>query len=242
MDLVNSIYELRKSDYKTLLDEGVVQFIGHCLSNIQNTCSQNYQDIWVLYQTKYKQNGFFVEFGATDGVDISNTYLLEKDYGWTGILAEPNPFWHDKLKSNRSKCIVVTDCVYSESNQKLSFNMTNAADLATIDKYSNRDEHANTRKNGTLIEVNTVSLIDMLKNNKAPNAIDYLSIDTEGSEYDILSAFFAENKDYDIRNITVEHNFVEAERNKIFELLQSQGYKRVMPHVSRWDDFYTKEK
>ena len=45
----------------------------------------------MLERSAHKRHGFFVEFGATDGVRLSNTYLLETGFGWTGICAEPNP-------------------------------------------------------------------------------------------------------------------------------------------------------
>ncbi|MEA2989895.1 MAG: hypothetical protein QOG83_2606 [Alphaproteobacteria bacterium] len=45
----------------------------------------------MLHETGRKTSGYFVEFGATDGSNLSNTYLLERDFGWHGILAEPNP-------------------------------------------------------------------------------------------------------------------------------------------------------
>lgn len=60
--------------------------------------SQLGQDLWVLEQTNYKRGGYFVEFGATDGVMLSNTWLLEEEFGWTGLLAEPNPKFFAKLK------------------------------------------------------------------------------------------------------------------------------------------------
>ena len=68
----------------------LIQFSGKNKGlNIKNTKSQINQDIFVLYTLNWKRNGFFVEFGATDGMDLSNTYLLEKDFGWRGILSEP---------------------------------------------------------------------------------------------------------------------------------------------------------
>ena len=58
--------------------------------NFDNIKSQINQDIFVLYTLDWKREGYFVEFGATNGIDLSNTYLLEKNFGWKGILSEPN--------------------------------------------------------------------------------------------------------------------------------------------------------
>ena len=67
--------------------------------------SQLGQDLFALYSLSWKRGGFFVEFGATNGVDLSNTYLLEKDFDLIGILAEPVAVWHAELTRNRSVAI-----------------------------------------------------------------------------------------------------------------------------------------
>ena len=79
-----------------------------------NTVSQLGQDALVLWLLNQKTNGYFIEFGAADGVNISNTFILEKDYGWSGILCEPARVYKDRLSSNR-KCTIVDKCVYSKS-------------------------------------------------------------------------------------------------------------------------------
>jgi len=56
--------------------------------------------------------GFFVEFGATNGVDLSNTFMLEKELGWTGILSEPGKIWFQDLSESRNAKIV-TKAVWS---------------------------------------------------------------------------------------------------------------------------------
>jgi FkbM family methyltransferase len=192
------------------------------------------QDMFVLAELGFKKDGYFVEFGATNGIDLSNTYLLEKEMGWTGILAEPARVWQDALKANRN-CHISFDCVWSKSHELLPFNQASAAELSTIDTFSSVDEHAQARKTGDKYEVYTVSLLDLLNKYKAPKVIDYLSIDTEGSEFDILSAFDFDA--YKIKVITCEHNYTPM-REKIYDLLTSKGYTRKLTNISRFDDWY----
>ena len=62
-----------------------------------------------------------------------------------------------------------------------------------------------------------------------------MSIDTEGSELDILKSFnFNKRK---IKIITIEHNF-HKNRNEIFLILSSNGYERVHKDISKFDDWY----
>ena len=76
------------------------------------------------------------------------------------------------------------------------------------------------------------------KKYNAPKKIDYLSVDTEGSEFDILSAF--DFNEYRFNCITIEHNFTEN-REKLKFLLEQNGYKRVFEYLSKWDDWYIAE-
>lgn len=195
------------------------------------------QDLFVLDYLKGKRNGFFIEFGATDGHNLSNTFLLEKEYGWSGILAEPAKSWHEKLHSNR-ECIIDHRCVWSKSDEILAFNETNERELSTIDLFVNGDWHADKRKDKKTYNVQTISLNDLLSTYKAPSEIDYLSVDTEGSEYEILSTFDFSN--YNIKIITVEHNFTRI-RKDLYKLLTSKGFKRVFETISQFDDWYVNE-
>ena len=218
----------------TTLDE----FVSVIQNNTTN--AQNYQDLWALFENKFKRDGFFVEFGATDGVTGNNTLLLEREYGWTGILAEPNPHWHNDLFLNR-KCNITKKCVYIKSGVNVDFLITDAPDLATIKGFGDDDEWKEARKNAPSIKVPTISLLELLDYYRAPDIIDYMSVDTEGTEYGILNAFFAQNANkYKVRAITVEHNFTPM-RDKLLELMTANGYKRVFTEVSRWDDYYERD-
>ena len=220
-----------------------IKFFGHCLAYKEYSKSQNFQDVWALYEKPDNYPGFFVEFGATNGVDGSNSHMLHKKHGWYGIVAEPNPLWHNDLKKNREdhKCKVVTDCVYTKTGETLEFLATDEPDLSTIKGFGRDDEHEAKRNNANTIKVKTISLHDLLYTNDAPVDVDYLSIDTEGSEYDILKSFFEENTTYTIKCITVEHNYNQQNRQNLYNLLTINGYKRKFEGFSRWDDFYIKE-
>jgi FkbM family methyltransferase len=210
------------------------------LSSIAPKCkSQLGQEIFALIQNDFKRNGYFIEFGATNGLELSNTHLLEKEFGWTGILAEPAKTWHEDLYKNRS-CNIETQCVWSKSGETIYFHESDEAVLSTVNSLRTMaDGNKDYRLAGKQYDVQTISLEDMLKKYSAPKRIDYLSIDTEGSEFEILSNF---NFDaYDIRAITCEHNYM-PEREQIYKLLTSKGYFRVDTKQSKWDDWYTKSK
>jgi len=199
--------------------------------------SQLKQDIFVLLEMDFMRDGFFVEFGATNGVDLSNTYLLEKAFNWSGILAEPGIQWHESLKANRS-AFIETDCVWSETGKSLSFMELDHGEFSTLEKFSDNDDHKRSNKIFQKRQVTTISLEDMLIKYNAPHKIDYLSIDTEGSEFDILKDF--DFKKYDISIITCEHNFTNS-REKIHSLLASNGYVQKYSGASKFDDWFVKQ-
>lgn len=210
-----------------------LDFIKYIAQNYQLSESQLFQDLFVMFKLN-KKNGTFVDFGATNGKHINNSWMLEKHFDWSGIVCEPDPRFHEELKRNRN-CFVETKCVSNISNQTVTFLQTDTPDLSTISGYDN-DEHD--RKQHTKISVETISLNDMLENYKITE-IDYLSIDTEGSEFDILSSFDIDR--YLPTIITVEHNYTEN-RNKIHNLLSNKGYKKEYEMFSRWDDWYVLER
>ena len=196
------------------------------------------QDVFALCAAGFKRDGFFVEFGATDGVTLSNTHLLESQYGWSGILAEPAHKWHDALRTNRTATIE-TDCVYSRTGERLDFREAAVGELSSLQSFADGagDNHGSARRQGRTYEVTTVSLLDLLERHGAPRVIDYMSVDTEGSEYEILSAFdFAR---YDVRCLTIEHNYTRT-RRQVADLLLPLGYERVFTGLSKWDDWYVK--
>jgi FkbM family methyltransferase len=195
--------------------------------------SQFRQDIFALTELGFKKNGFFVEFGATNGVTLSNTYLLEKRFGYNGILSEPNPKQLGDIRKQRTS-FVDNSCVWRETGQTLKF--IERGDLSTLENFSELDMHGEKRKGRPKFDVETISLSDLCRKYHAPAQIDYLSIDTEGSELEILSHHKFD--EYTFKVITVEHNYTKN-RDKIFSLLTSNGYERKFEHLSHTDDWYS---
>lgn len=200
--------------------------------NISDSKGQLLQDLLIAFLFEEK-NGFFCEFGAADGVTLSNTYFLEK-LGWTGIVAEPSRRWHELLSANRD-CSISYECVYPTSGEQLMFNEVDEGMFSSLVEFSGSDMHANRRTNGFEYLVESISLEDLLHKFSAPQFVDFLSVDTEGSELAILEAF--DFSSFTFGAIFVEHNFTEN-REKIHQLLTTNGYLRVFSRFSRWDDWY----
>jgi FkbM family methyltransferase len=212
-------------------------FLAYCFANKHRSRAQILQDLWVCYELDEMRNGFFVEFGATDGLTNSNTWLLEKERGWSGILAEPNPSWHAALATSRNAAIDHR-CVSGASGMKVAFLTTDDVDpeLGGIAEFATGDHFAEVRARGVELEVETVSLNRLLDEHNAPHQIDYLSIDTEGSEYECLRSF-----DFSRHSVTL----ISVEQNRQTEasiggLLAAKGYRRVFREFSQWDGWYVR--
>lgn len=211
-----------------------LEFMSFAAKRCPISCSQILQDIWVLYELNEKRGGYFVEFGACDGVTLSNTLLLEKTFGWQGAVAEPARTWEAALRTNRS-CYISNKCVYRTDGAKIQFRETDLRELSTLEELKDLDFHAPAREGGSQYEVETISLTNFLKEARAPKDIDYLSIDVEGAELDILKSF--DFDDYNIKLITVEHNFTEQQQ-EICNVLGKFGYRRKFAQLSMFDDWY----
>jgi len=196
--------------------------------------SQLGQDMEVLKFYNNKEGGFFVDIGANDGIEFSNTFLLERNYEWKGICAEPNPEVFKLLVKNRPNSLCCDAAIYSLSYKNLLFDVANNYDLMSglSDHLDVHKEYVNRDKKQ--IVVKTLTLTDLLDKAKAPSFIDYLSLDTEGSEFEILRA--TDFSRYTFGLIDVEHNFVEPRRTEIRNLLLSHGY--VYLRENQFDDSY----
>ena len=203
-----------------------VKFKEFIFNNIQYL-DEGIQVLWILFVFECKENGYFVEFGACDGLLFSNTKILEKDFGWKGILAEPNRSYGNQIVENR-KVIIDKRAVWSKTGVSVEFAEVSAGGLSGIYSTFRRNKNDLDKRQSLGIKkytVETVSLNDLLNEYKAPVNFDLLSIDTEGSEYEIIKNFDL-NK-YRPKVICIEFDGTKFELNKFEKILSRYGYKSV---------------
>lgn len=230
-------------DQKVLIEnnKSLLKKFIYSFETFNEVKSQLYQDVFASFIVGSKFEKTFLEFGATDGIDLSNSYSLETFKGWTGVLSEPSPQWHQELIKNRKKSKIIKKCIWSQSGKKLDFFMSDVGVLSTIndfiesDKISMPGNTAQRKKSGKIVSVETISLNDVIKkyfNNVAPS---YISIDTEGSEYEILKSF-----DFNIyrpKLFTIEHNFTDQQK-QIDSLMKTHNYERIFEKLTSFDAWY----
>jgi len=186
-------------------------FIDKFLFNSRLHVSQAGQDYWVYGEVfDEKRRGFFLDVGAHDGLQLSNTFLLEKRYKWSGICVEGNPETFKKLVAYR-RCICVNACLDSEPSEVMFAKRGVLGGIVASDT-DNREADA-----GDLIRVRTRTLESVLKEHNAPREIDYLSIDIEGAEDRVLLGFDFDR--YLFRAITIERP-----SRRLREVLSAKGY------------------
>ena len=188
--------------------------------------SQLGQDDKCLSYFNHKKNGFFVDIGAHDGIDLSNTYKLEKDYEWTGICVEPLTRPFNECKMNRPNSICINKCIFNK-NGFVPFEEKPEKD-GSWDMISGICD-----ENNKTCDKECITFTKLLEDNNAPSIIDFLSIDTEGSELEILKSL--DHNKFKFQYITCEHNYKPL-RKDIKDYLENNGY--LFHEENNWDDIY----
>jgi FkbM family methyltransferase len=188
-----------------------------------------------------KRRGVFVDIGAYDGVTFSNTLMLERERDWTGICIEPLPDIFAELRKNR-RCLCVQACLGNREESAVEFLAVQSEAARTrmlsgvLSEYDPRhlvrvdDEISEFGGSKGVIRVPMRHLHALLHEHGIGH-VDYLSIDTEGSELLILRSTILSA----IGNpcITVENNYDDPAIDKV---LRNQGYR--LHEIIEWDRFY----
>jgi len=212
--------------HTVLSSEQMHNLMGQTLSRLQGFHSQWGQDRWVAdyLMRKGGATGQFVEFGANDGLSHSNTAYFEKRLGYTGLCIEPFRDNYEKLVRNRPNChsvhaavglcptgaertfIIVGPENGDKNGDGSGFNgWEDTYDPTRLSMVSDRI---------TRIQMPCRNLNDVMKQN-GMRAVDYMSVDTEGSELEVLG-----DLNWDLYHPTV----VQIEVNRLFHFGVAQPY------------------
>jgi FkbM family methyltransferase len=196
-----------------------------------------------IYETFFKdqKQGTFLDIGAHDGVNKSNSLFFEKSLGWKGICVEPIPEVYARLIMNR-ECVCINAGV-SDKNGTTKFwriegysEMLSGIEENYNDQHKARIEKEIQEHNGKKIEIDIkIYDINTLLKEHNYSHVDYCTIDVEGSEEKILSVL--NEKEFDFTVFTIENNYQDKSLRK---LMKSKGYK--LHSVVDFDDVYVKRK
>jgi hypothetical protein len=150
------------------------------------TYSQNNEEKILKNYFKEKLNGLVVEVGAASPEQISNSRFLIKNYNWDALLIEPNPVFYKQLKEfykNEEK-VICLECLVNDVPGVHKFYYLNDGYGSTMHELFRDKVGGNFIE--TFIEAKTLDSIisENLKNKK----IDFLSIDAEGNDPNILKS------------------------------------------------------
>lgn len=174
-----------------------------------------------FFQKAGISNGFLVDAGAANGEDNSNTYFLLKGHGWQGILVEPNPRDFKNLSAlyeGNERVKLLNLAVFSEEGT-LPFYVEpgQASTLSTV--FKSRVETIHHATYDAPILVPCIKLSKLLDENQSPKVIDFISIDCEGVDMNVLESMDWDK--YKIRLLCVEHSM---EKSVLHKFLIDRGY------------------
>ncbi|KAI3657434.1 hypothetical protein MP638_006715 [Amoeboaphelidium occidentale] len=182
--------------------------------------AQKGQDRYV-YSTFFKDMdgpGIFVEFGGRDGIMDSNTYFFEKALGWKGLLVEAMEPEYRQLSSNRPDSIAVFGAVCPTAG-KMEFLISSIGGWHGL-----ADTYAKERiKQGSYkVEVECYTLDSLLKKTGFKH-INYMTVDTEGSEIAILETLDTSKYVIDLIQVEMLKSKIE-ERAKLIQMMTEKHY------------------
>lgn len=198
--------------------------------------SQFGEDIFIAEYFEPGYKGICIDIGATDGIGLSNTYRFER-IGWRAICIEANPAMIPSLRENRD--FVVHCAVGCQDNREVDFkvvtlmggNQTAISGLVLDERLLKSHAYLNPEINTVKIQQRTLN--NIINDFDWVSQIDFISIDTEGTELDVLKGFDIER--WNVKLFCIENNFNDPE---IELYLEGFGYKKVRRFEV--NDFYTR--
>jgi len=195
------------------------------------------QDAMVDKFFNKKENGYFVDIGCSHYSSGSNTYFFEKNRNWKGICVDifDNSESYKKNRPNSSFIHgAMTNFKEMKNIEVLEANVLTSVAALCCDRHKKRCviEKCNVKKN----IVPNLNFNNVLEQNNVPRHIDYVSIDTEGAELEIVKSI--DFSKWDITIFTIEFNGPEYwNAQEMDNIMKKQGYNKKM---AGWDFVYYK--
>jgi len=184
-------------------------FIRHKCFQKRKKYSQWGEDIEIINFFKEKTKGYYLDIGCFHPVMYSNTCLLFND-GWHGVNIDMNPTSIDLFNIARPKDHNVCAALSNESKKIQAYFDDPFSPINTIDKdFYEKSKHV--FKNHQITEMNSKKINDILKENKIEKKIDFLNIDIEGLDYEILKQI--DLNTYNIKLIAIETHHVNGDKS-----------------------------
>jgi len=167
------------------------------------------------------QSIFYFEIGANHPFQTSNTYLFYRKYGARGVLVEANHILALQLKASRPEDEIVEAAVSANHDETITFHQCDISELSGL----NEAHIQSFGKNAPIQQVTVRNMhINVLLERHAGRQIDYLSIDVEGVDFEVLGALnFDKFRPYFIQCEPSEH-FIQGASNKLVTMLEAKGY------------------
>lgn len=148
------------------------------------------QDEWVINMFGGMTGGSFIEIGAYDGLEHSNTFALEDSFNWSGSFIEADSENFKECQRNRGGVgnQVVQACVGAMSGEGRFFHN---GPFSGLSLYIPKDCKRRLIRTCETSQQKVVTLAALLEEIKAPRVVHYLSLGAEGAELSILHAYFS---------------------------------------------------
>ena len=192
--------------------------------------------LWEFF--KNRRSGTYVDIGAMDGLRNSNTYYFEK-LGWSGMCVEAHPKYAGLCRKNRPGSINIYAAVGSQVKQFTEFCASPFGAASCIKAINTKRICTKNNQNIRELKIIRVPMVTMnfLLQLHGITSVDYVSVDVEGTEIDVLRGFNLER--YKPRLVILEHNFLVNIRN-MRKYMHQKGYH--FARSIRINSFYCRTK
>ena len=215
------LYKFQNCTYLSIKDTDRLFQLGE--QNQIHFSAQYAQDIVAYLFFKGKTDGFYIDIGANDGFSGSTTYWAEQ-IGWKGICIEPQKTAFERMKKVR-KCTMYNCAVSNYSQENVEFIMFPNKDTRSGLANSMSQRHievARTFSNMEKTFVSTKVFGDIMNDFPNVNYVDFLSIDTEGHEMQVLQSIDFGKFKFGL--LTIE----TTDKSDVTKFVENNGYKKLM--------------